>query len=107
MHLHTDILITQPPGQQTQEFTLNGDYDKLNFVGGLFYFNEFFHNDRLSQSAGSPFDNIGVISHANSYLKTQSYAAFANADYKFTEAFSTAAKTPRIAPPSPSTVFSR
>ena len=24
VHLHTDILITQPPGQQTQEFTLNG-----------------------------------------------------------------------------------
>ncbi len=73
---------------ETQEFTLNGDYDKLNFVGGLFYFNEFFHNDRLSQSAGSAQDNVGVISHANSYLKTQSYAAFANADYKFTQAFS-------------------
>ena len=24
VHLHTDILITQPPGEQTQEFALNG-----------------------------------------------------------------------------------
>jgi hypothetical protein len=24
VHLHTDSLITQPPGKQTQEFTLNG-----------------------------------------------------------------------------------
>ena len=71
---------------ETQEFTINGDYDKLNFVGGLFYFNEYFHNDRLSQSAGSPMDNVGVQTHANSYLKTQSYAAFANADYKITPA---------------------
>jgi len=71
---------------ETQEFTINGDYDKLNFVGGLFYFNEYFHNDRLSQSAGSSMDNVGVQTHANSYLKTQSYAAFANADYKITPA---------------------
>ena len=69
---------------ETQEFTINGDYEKLNFVGGLFYFNEFFHNNRLGQSAGSTADNVGVMTHANSYLKTQSYAAFANADYKLT-----------------------
>ncbi len=74
---------------ETQEFLINGDYEKLNFVGGLFYFNEFFHNNRLSQSAGSPLDNVGVITHANSYLKTQSYAVFANADYKVTPAFTT------------------
>jgi iron complex outermembrane recepter protein len=73
---------------ETQEFTINGDYDKLNFVGGLFYFNEFFHNNRLSQSASGPVDNVGVITHANSYLKTQSYAAFANADYKLTKSLS-------------------
>ena len=69
---------------ETQEFTINGDYDQLNFVGGLYYFNEFFHNDRLGQSASGPADNVGVQTHANSYLKTQSYAAFANADYKVT-----------------------
>jgi iron complex outermembrane recepter protein len=73
---------------ETQEFTLNGDYDKLNFVGGLFYFNEFFHNDRLGQSASSPLDNVGVQTHANSYLRTQSYAGFANADYKLTDELS-------------------
>jgi iron complex outermembrane receptor protein len=72
---------------ETQEFLINGDYERLNFVGGLFYFNEFFHNDRLGQSAGSAVDNVGVRTHANSYLKTQSYAAFANADYKVTDAF--------------------
>jgi iron complex outermembrane receptor protein len=76
---------------ETQEFLINADYEKLNFVGGLFYFNEFFHNNRLSQSAGAPVDNVGVITHANSYLKTQSYAAFANADYKVTPAFTVTA----------------
>ena len=76
---------------ETQEFLINGDYDKLNFVGGLFYFNEFFHNDRLSQSASGSVDNVGVQTHANSYLKTQSYAAFANADYKITPAFTATA----------------
>jgi len=76
---------------ETQEFTINGDYDKLNFVGGLFYFNEFFHNDRLGQSAGSAVDNVGVQTHANSYLKTQSYAVFANADYKLTTALTATA----------------
>ena len=73
---------------ETQEVTINGDYDKLNFVGGLYYFNEYFHNDRLGQSASSPLDNVGVQTHADSKLRTQSYAAFANADYKFTQALS-------------------
>ncbi len=76
---------------ETQELTINGDYEKLNFVGGLFYFNEFFHNNRLSQSASGTADNVGVQTHANSYLKTESYAAFANADYKLTRDLSVTA----------------
>jgi iron complex outermembrane receptor protein len=52
--------------QKTQEFNLNGEYDRLNFVAGLYYFEESFHNHRLSQSAGSTVDDVGTATHATS-----------------------------------------
>jgi iron complex outermembrane receptor protein len=69
---------------RTQEFDLNGEYDKLNFVSGLYYFYEYFDNDRFGQSATSPIDNIGLITHVHSYLRTESYAAFGQLNYKIT-----------------------
>jgi len=73
---------------ETEEVTLNGDYDRLNFVGGLYYFNEFFHNNRLNQSAASTLNDVGIIQQADSRLYTKSYATFGQADYKITDAWS-------------------
>ncbi|HEY6876640.1 MAG TPA: TonB-dependent receptor [Polyangiales bacterium] len=67
---------------ETQEITLNGDYDRVNFVGGLYYFHEYFHNHRLSQSAASPMDNVGTITHTNNRIYTHSIAAFGQADWR-------------------------
>ncbi|MET0286091.1 MAG: TonB-dependent receptor [Polyangiales bacterium] len=67
---------------ETQELTINGDYDRFNFVGGLYYFHEYFHNHRLSQAASSPMDDVGVISHTNNRIYTHSIAAFAQGDYR-------------------------
>ena len=71
--------------QKTQEFNLNGEYDRFNFVVGLYYFNEYFHNHRLSQSAGSALDNIGTVTHTNNWLRTTSYSAFGQANYEATD----------------------
>jgi iron complex outermembrane recepter protein len=70
---------------ETEELSVNGDYDRLNFVGGLYFFDELFHNDRLNQAAASPLNDVGIIQHVNSRLYTQSYAAFGQADYKITD----------------------
>jgi len=71
---------------ETEELSINGDFDKLNFVGGVYYFNEFFHNDRVNQAAAAPVNNFGIIQHDDSRLYTQSYAGFGQADYKITKA---------------------
>ncbi|HWW26634.1 MAG TPA: TonB-dependent receptor [Caulobacter sp.] len=73
---------------RTQEFNLNGEYDRLNFVAGLYYFYEYFHNHRLSQSAGSPNDDVGTVTHTNNYLRTESWAAFGQVNYKVTDRLS-------------------
>ena len=73
---------------RTQEFNLNGEYDRLNFVAGVYYFYEYFHNHRLSQSAGSPKDDVGTVTHTNNYLRTESWAAFGQVNYKLTDQFS-------------------
>ncbi|PVM86012.1 TonB-dependent receptor [Caulobacter radicis] len=70
---------------RTQEFNLNGEYDRLNFVAGVYYFYEYFHNHRLSQSAGSPSDNVGTVTHTNNYLRTESWAVFGQVNYKLTQ----------------------
>jgi iron complex outermembrane receptor protein len=68
----------------TQELTLTGEYERINFVGGLYYFYEFFHNHRLSQSAGSPENDVGTITHTNNKLNTRSFAAFGQAEIELT-----------------------
>jgi iron complex outermembrane receptor protein len=70
---------------RTQELDLNGEYDRVNFVAGLYHFYEYFHNHRLSQSAGSPRDNVGTVTHTNNYLRTESWSAFGQLNYKATD----------------------
>ncbi|MFT4078479.1 TonB-dependent receptor [Rhodomicrobium sp.] len=63
----------------SQEFQLSGDYDKFNFVSGLFLFHERYDQDRLvfhSKIWGS------------SRLTTDSAALFGQGTYKFTDRFS-------------------
>lgn len=68
--------------QVTEEVNLNGEYDRWNFVAGLYAFQEGFHNHRLSQSAGAPIDNVGTVTHTNNWLDTQSWAVFGQANIK-------------------------
>jgi iron complex outermembrane receptor protein len=70
---------------QTQEFNLNGEYERFNFVTGLYLFHERFHNHRLSQSAGSPQNNVGTISHTDNTLRTSSWALFGQGNYRWTD----------------------
>lgn len=71
--------------QKTQEFNLNGEYDRFNFVAGLYYFSEYFHNHRLSQSASGTVDNVGTVTHTNNWLRTTSYSGFAQGNYAATD----------------------
>jgi iron complex outermembrane receptor protein len=73
--------------QKTQEFNLNGEFDRFNFVVGLYYFYENFFNDRLNQSATSTVDNIGQILKVVNRVRTTSYSAFGQANYKLTDVF--------------------
>ncbi len=70
--------------QFTQELTLGGSAmdDKLQFLGGLFYF---YQKTKFLQDTGPDWiDPLGYIYDAG--LKYQSYAAFVQASYKFTPA---------------------
>ncbi len=71
---------------ETQEFNLNGEYERFNFVTGLYLFHENFYNHRLSQSAGSALNNVGTISHTENTLRTSSWALFGQGNYKVTDA---------------------
>jgi len=71
--------------QKTQEFNLNGEYEKFNFVLGAYYFYEYFHNHRLSQSASGAVDNVGTVTHTNNWLRTTSYSVFGQANYRATD----------------------
>ncbi|NML93355.1 TonB-dependent receptor [Novosphingobium olei] len=71
--------------QITEELNLNGEFDRWNFVAGLYFFKENFHNHRLSQSAGSPLDNVGTVTHTNNWLNTTSWAVFGQANFKATD----------------------
>ncbi|CAN5237774.1 TonB-dependent receptor [soil metagenome] len=73
--------------QKSEEFNLNGEYNRLNFVLGLYYFYENFWNDRFNESATSKIDNIGLISAYTNRLKTTSYSAFGQANYKISDIF--------------------
>lgn len=64
--------------QASQEFQLLGNYSFVNFVTGLYYFNE-------DTSSDNPFD-LGVIVENKYGVKSKSYALFAQADWLLTEA---------------------
>ena len=72
--------------QLTQEFNLNGEYDRFNFVAGLYFFYEKFFNNRLNQATASRTDDIGSVSRIRNTLRTWSYAAFGQLNYKVTDA---------------------
>ena len=66
----------------TQELTLSGTAldDRLNFLGGVYYFNQ---KTSLLQDTGPDWvDPLGYVYDGS--LKYQSYAAFAQASFKFT-----------------------
>ncbi|WP_183623182.1 TonB-dependent receptor [Novosphingobium sediminicola] len=71
--------------QFTQELNLNGEFDHWNFVAGLYYFSEEFHNHRLSQSAGAAVDNVGTVTHTNNWLNTTAWALFGQANIHLTD----------------------
>jgi iron complex outermembrane receptor protein len=73
--------------QETEELNLNGEYDRVNFVAGLYYFRESFFNDRLNQSATSTTDNIGQILRVTNTLRTNSYAGYGQINFKLTKVF--------------------
>jgi iron complex outermembrane recepter protein len=70
--------------QTSEEINLNGEFNRLNFVAGFYFFKEYFHNHRLSQGAGSPLDNVGTVTHTNNWLQTTAYAVFGQVNYKLT-----------------------
>ncbi len=72
----------------TQEFTLNGEFDRLNFVAGVYYFYEYFRDLRVRWSATSTTPNIGQIVYSNGKLRTESYAAFGQLNFKFDDRWS-------------------
>jgi len=71
--------------QITQEFNLNGEYGRFNFVAGLYYFYEKFFNNRLNQATASGTDDIGSVSRIKNTLRTTSYAAFGQVNYEITD----------------------
>jgi iron complex outermembrane receptor protein len=71
--------------QETQEFNLNGEYGRFNFVAGLYYFYENFFNNRLNQATAGAVDNIGSVSRIVNTLRTRSYSAFGQANVKLTD----------------------
>ncbi|MET0251275.1 MAG: TonB-dependent receptor [Novosphingobium sp.] len=72
--------------QITEEVNLNGEFDRFNFVVGLYYFYENFHNHRLSQSASGTVDDVGTVTHTNNRLRTTSWSVFGQANYEATDA---------------------
>lgn len=71
--------------QETEEINLNGEYQRVNFVFGLYYFRESFFNDRLNQSATSNVDNIGQILRVTNLVRTTSYSGYGQANFKVTD----------------------
>jgi iron complex outermembrane receptor protein len=72
--------------QITEELNLNGEFDRFNFVIGLYYFYENFYNHRLSQSASGTVDDIGTVTRTENRLRTTSWSVFGQANYELTDA---------------------
>ncbi len=68
--------------QWSQEFQLTGDFERFNYVGGLYYFGD--HG--TSQDPQSFF--FGAVASNPTYLmKTRAYAAYGQLDYRLTPDF--------------------
>jgi iron complex outermembrane receptor protein len=84
----SDNYIVYKDKEWTQEFQAQGNYDKFDFTGGLFYLYENFSSSRIGyvvNAAGVgapayPFDQIGDT-------KTTSGAIYSQGDYHFTDRF--------------------
>jgi iron complex outermembrane receptor protein len=73
--------------QETEELNLNGEFDRLNFVFGLYYFRERFFNDRLNESATANVDNIGQILRVTNQVLTTNYSGYGQANFKISDVF--------------------
>jgi iron complex outermembrane receptor protein len=82
----SDNYINYRDQELTQEFQLLGNYDKFNWVSGLYFLHENFASNRIGyivspSGAGTPAfpeDQLGDT-------KTTDYAAYAEANYNFTD----------------------
>ena len=73
----------------TQEVQLNGDYGALTFTGGLFYLHEnfFVERDGYTRAGVAPTAPITAL-RAHNTTKTDAYAVFGEATYRFNPVFS-------------------
>ncbi len=73
----------------TQEIQLNGDFGALTFTGGLFYLHEnfFVERDGFTRLGTSPTAVVSGL-RAHNTTKTDAYAAFGEATYRFGPVFS-------------------
>lgn len=80
-------LITYDQNYATQEFQLNGDYDKFSFSTGLYLYREKFDADRdnLTYSVAR---NRVIGQGQDSTTETESYALYGQGSYHLTEKFS-------------------
>jgi iron complex outermembrane receptor protein len=82
----SDNFINYRDQEATQEFQLLGNYNRVNFVSGLYFLHENFASNRIGYivsptGAGTPAfpeDQLGDT-------KTTDYAAYAQANYNFTD----------------------
>ncbi len=82
----SDNFIDYRDQELTQEFQLLGNYDKFNYVGGLYFLHENFASNRIGYvvspaGAGTPAFPEDQIADT----KTTDYAAYAQANYDFTD----------------------
>jgi len=70
---------------RTQEFQLQGNYGPLDFTTGLFYYHELFVNERVNESVSGPSTDVGGLSAFVPRQLVESYAAYAQGDYKLTD----------------------
>ena len=81
-----DNFINYRDQELTQEFQLLGNYDKFNYVSGLYFLHENFASNRIGyivspSGAGTPAFPEDQIADE----KTTDYAAYAEANYDFTD----------------------
>lgn len=71
----------------TQEFQINGNYEKFNYTLGLFLFKERFRAERDSLTYSVANDQVNATGQYST-TDTESYAIFGQSNYKLTERLS-------------------